>query len=176
MKMGILSWLYGTSGREKRERNGQEKEKRKQEKAKREKYEKMPDFKKLFASLPRIIKATIIPEEIEKQHVPSAQDRDAAKSAAEKKTKAAACKNKVDDFYARIETAMSKNLEIIWLLQTNEDVPFKTLGELIENYGNVKDNDSYRGMSVNYASKGKLYEISPLNEQDLDGLAKKLEC
>ena len=166
--MRILHWLYGKKKREK-------KEKRKQEKIKQEKLEKMPDFRKLFASLPSIIKATIIPEDMETQHAPSVQDRAEAKGIAEKQVKDSASKNKVDEVYARIETAKSKNLEIIWLLQTNEDVPYKSVCELIENYRNVKDRDSCRGMSVNYASKGKLHEISPLNEQDLDGLAKKLE-
>jgi hypothetical protein len=170
MKMRILDWLYG-------KKEGESKKKKKQEeREKQKKYEKMPDFKKLFASLSNIIKATIIPEDIETQHVPSVHDRADAKSAAEKKIKAADSKNKVDDVYARIETVKSKNLEIIWLLQTNEDVPYKSLSELIEDYGNVKESDSYRGMSVNYVCKGKLHEISPLSEQDLDNLAKKLEC
>ena len=40
----------------------------------------------------------------------------------------------------------------------------------------MKDSDAYRGMSVSYAQKGELREISPLDEQDLEGLAKKLEC
>ena len=166
--MRILHWLYGKKKREK-------KEKKKQEKIKQAKLEKMPDFRKLFASLPSIIKATIIPEDVETQHVPSVQDRAVAKGVAEKEVKATASKNKVDEVYTRIETAKRKNLEIIWLLQTNEDVPYKSLTELIENYHNLKDSDSHGKMSVNYASKGKLHEISPLNEQDLDGLAKKLE-
>jgi hypothetical protein len=60
--------------------------------------------------------------------------------------------------------------------QADEDVPFKSVRELIESYRNVKDSDSFRGMSVNYAHKGSLHEISPLNEQELEGLAQKLEC
>ena len=168
--MRILHWLYG-----KKEREKKEKKKREQEKQKR--YEKMPDFKRIFCSLPNIINAAIFkPRDIETQNVPSVQDRADAKSAAEKKIKAADSKNKVDDVYARIETAKSKNMESIWLLQTNEDVPFESLSELMENYRNMKDSDSYRGISVSYAHKGELREISPLNEQDLDGLAKKLEC
>lgn len=163
--MRILPRLYGKKEREKKE------------KKKQEKWGKMPDFRKIFVSLPNIIKATIIPEDIKTQNDPSVQDRADAKSAAEKETKAAASKNKVDDVYARIETAKSKNLEIIWLLQTNnEDVPFKSLSELVEHYRNEQDSDSHKGISVNYASEGKLHEICPLNEQDLDGLAKKLEC
>ena len=173
--MQILRRLYGTSGREKRERKRHRKEKRKQEKAKREKCEKMPDFRKLFASLPNIVKTTIIPEKMETQKVPSVQDRGAAESAAKMEAKKEASKDKIDNVYARIKTARSRNLEIIWLLQIDEDVPFESLTELIEGYRNVKDADSYKGMSVNYVSKGKLHEISPLNEQNLDDLAKKLE-
>jgi hypothetical protein len=170
MKMRILHWLYGKKEREK-------KEKKKQEKEKRERYERMPDFKRIFCSLPNIINAAIFkPRDIETQNVPSVQDRADAKSAAEKKIKAAASKNKVDDVYARIQTTKSRNYEIVWLLQTNEDVPYKSVRELMESYRNVKDSDSIKGISVNYVSEGKLHEISPLNEQDLDGLAKKLEC
>jgi hypothetical protein len=169
MKMRILHWLYG-------KKRGEKKEKERQEKEKQEKYEKMPNFRKVFVSLPNIIKAVLIPEDIETQHDPSVQDRAAAKSVADKATKATADKNKIDEVYTRIETVKSKNLEIIWLLQTNKDVPYKSLRELIESYRNVKDDDSYRGMSVNWAQKGKLHEISPLNEHELDGLAKKLEC
>ncbi len=162
--MRLFQWLSGKKEREKRE------------KKKREKYEKMPDFKKIFCSLPNIIKAaTVKPKDIETQHVPSVQDRAAAKNDAEKKTKTAASKDKTDDIYTRIETAKSKNLEIIWLLQTNEDVSFKSLRELIENYRNEQDSVSIKGISVHYVSEGKLHEISSLNEQDLDGLAKKLE-
>lgn len=164
MTMQILHRLFG---KKKRKKKGKET---------REKYKQMPDFKKIFASLPDIINATIIPENTSTQHAPSAQDRADAKSAEEKKTKAAASKIKIEEVYARIETAKSKNLEIIWLLHTNEDVSFKTLPELIENFRNAQDRDSIKGISVNYVSKGKIREIYPLNEQDLDGLAKKLEC
>jgi len=167
--VGISHWLYGKKEREK-------KEKKQQEKENRERYETMPDFKGIFSSLPNIINAAIHkPREIEPQNVPSVHDRVAAKSAADKKTKAAASKDKVDDVYVRIETAKSKNMEIIWLLQANEDFPYKSLTELIENYHKLKDVDSHGRMSVNYAYKGELREISPLNEQDLEGLANKLE-
>jgi hypothetical protein len=170
MKMRILDWLYGNKEREKQE-------KKKQKKEKQEKSEKMPDFRRIFCSLPNVVKSKFLkPGDIETQHFPSFQDRADAKSAAEKELKAAVSKNKADDVCARIQTVRSKNLEVVWLLQTNEDIPYKSLKELIEGYRNVKDKDSYRGMSVNYASGGKLHEISPLHEQDLDGLAKILEC
>lgn len=161
--MRILRWPSGKM------------KKRKKEKATKKKDERMPDFRAIFASLPNIINATIIPENTSTQHAPSAQDRADAKSAEEKKTKAAASKIKIEEVYARLETAKSKNLDIIWLLHTNEDVSFKTLPELIENFRNAQDRDSIEGISVNYVSKGKIREIYPLNEQDLDGLAKKLE-
>ena len=168
--MGILHRLYGKKEKEKKERGKQEKEKR-------EKWGKMPDFKKIFCSLPNIVNAAKSkPRDIETQHVPSVQDCADAKSAAEKKAKTATSIEKVTDIYTRIQTTKSRNYEIVWLLQTSEDVPYKSVCELIENYRKVKDRDSYRGMSVNYAFEGKLHEISPLNEQDLDGLAKKLEC
>ena len=156
--MRILKWFFGKS-----------------EKPKKKQSETMPNFKKIFALLPKIINATIIPDDTKTQDVPSVQDRAAAKSVAEKEAKTATSNEKMKDVYIRIQTAESKSLEIIWLLQTNEDVPYKSVRELIESYKNVKDSDSYRGISVNYASEGKLREISPLNEQDLDGLAKKLE-
>lgn len=169
MKMRILQWLYGKKETEKRE-------KKKQEKEKQEKYKKMPDFKKIFCSMPHIVKAADIePTDIETQHVPSIQDRATAKSASEKEAKTASSNEKIKDVYTRIQTTKSRNYEIVWLLQTNEDIPYKSVCELIENYRNVKDRDSYRGMSVNYAHEGKLHEISPLSEQDLEGLARKLE-
>jgi len=167
--MRVLQWLYGKKEREK-------KEKKEKEKEKREKFEKMPDFRKIFCSLPNIVEATISkPREIETRPTTSVEERAAAKSAAQKEAKAEASKIKVDDIYTRIVTAKNKNLEIVWLLQTDKDVPFESLSELIENYRNAKDSDLYRGMSVSYAHKGELREISPLNEQDLEGLAKKLE-
>ncbi len=169
MKMRILHWPYGKKEREK-------KEKEKQEKEKQEKYNKMPDFKRIFCSLPHIVKAANIkPRDIETQPLPPVQDRAAAKSASEKEVRTATSNEKVKDVYTRIQTTKSRNYEIVWLLQTNEDVPYKSARELIENYRNVKNHDSYRGMSVNYAHKGELHEISPLGEQDLAGLIKKLE-
>jgi hypothetical protein len=170
MKMRILGWLFG-----KRESENKEKEKQKNET--QDKYEKMPDLKRIFSSLPNIVKPTNIKsEDLKMQHSPSIQDRADAKSAAEKETKMAVSKNKVDDVYARIETAKSKNLEIVWLLHTNEDIPFKSLSQLMKNYRNIQASDSIKRISVNYVSEGRLREISPLDEQDIEGLVKKLKC
>jgi hypothetical protein len=98
MKMRVLDRLYGKRAREK-------KEKRKKERAKQKEHDKMPDFKKLFASLPNIIKAPAIPEDMETQHVPSVQDRAVAKSTAEQEVRTEAARNKTDDVFARIKTA-----------------------------------------------------------------------
>jgi hypothetical protein len=147
--MGILSWLF----------------------EKNEKCETMPDFRKVFLSLPNTIKATKIPPKIE--NAPSVQDRTAARVVAENKAKKATSEEKVKEVYARIQTARSRNKEIVWLLQTDKDFRYKSLNDLIENYANLKDTDLYRGMSVNYVSDGELHEIYPLCVQDLEGLTKK---
>jgi hypothetical protein len=152
--MGILGWLFG----------------------KKEVYEKMPDFRRLFDLMENVIDAKKAePKEKEIPNLTALQDLAAAKNVAEQETKAAASKEKINGVYERIQTAKGRNLEIIWLLQANKDFPCKSLTELIENYHNLKDSDSHGRMSVNYASHGKLYEISSLSEQDLAGLAKKLE-
>lgn len=165
----ILKWFFR---RKERSKNKKTKE---TEKAEKEQYEIMPNFRNKFLLLPTVIKAAIIPEDTTPYNTPSVQDHAAAKSIAEKEARAAHSSDRVKDVFTRIQTTKSRNYEIIWLLRTDEDVPYKSVGELIESYNNVKDRDAFRGMSVNYASNGKLYEISPLHEQDLAGLAKKLE-
>lgn len=152
--MGILSRLFG----------------------KKEEYEKMPDFKRIFDLMENVIDAKIAePEDEEIPDIASLQERAVAKSVAEQETRAAASREKINEVYGRIQTAEGRNMEIIWLLRTNKDFPYKSLTELIENYHNLEDGDSRGRMSVNYASKGKLHEISPLNEQELAGLAKRME-
>jgi hypothetical protein len=156
MKMGILSWLFGDK---KKERS-------------------MPDFKKDFAAFPDEIQAGIIEEKDRPESIKSKQafsDRTAnAKKISDKEAKTASdsYKAKGDDVHTRIQTAKSRNYEIVWLLQAHKDIPYKSLRELVEGYKAVKGNKSYRGMSVDYICEGELYEISPLNEQDLEGLAK----
>lgn len=172
--MRILSRLFGKNrkGRHKKEEDW----KGKNEKWRYEQYDIMPNFRRDFLSLPDIIKATAIePEDTKKQNVPSVQDRTAARNVAEKEAKAVTCKEKVKDVHTRIQTAKSRNMEIVWLLQTNKDIRYKSLSDLIRGYGSVRASNSYKGMSVNYASDGELHEISPLDERDLEGLAKKLE-
>jgi len=159
MKMRILSWFFGDKKKEKRS---------------------MPDFKKDFAAFPDQIEAGIIevkdrPESIKSEK--GRTDRAAkAKKGSDKEAKTASdsYKARVDDVSIRIQTLESKNYEIVWLLLADENIPYKSLNELIEGYKAVKGNKSYRGMSVNYICEWEWYEISPLNEQDLEGLAKKL--
>ncbi|GAB4354600.1 MAG: hypothetical protein Kow0099_38760 [Candidatus Abyssubacteria bacterium] len=169
MKIRILKRLFGKN------ESAKNKERKRNEKAKKEQYEIMPNFREQFALLPNIIKAILIPEDTKPESGASVQEHAAAKSIAEKEAKTATSNEKVKDIYTRIQTTKNRNYEIIWLLQANEGAQYKSIDELIENYREVKDCESYRGMSVNYASNGKLYEISPLGEQDLAGLAKKLE-
>ena len=45
----------------------------------------------------------------------------------------------------------------------------------MKSYRKIKDRNSFRGMSVNYALKGELHEISSLNELDLEGLVRQME-
>jgi hypothetical protein len=161
--MKFFRWLFGP-----------------EEKGKKEKYEKisdkMPDFRKVFLSLPDIVKATILPPDDPKEaNAPSSQERDAARLSAENEAKAATSKEKVDIVHARILTAIGKDKEIVWLLQTDKEIQHKSLDDLLKSYRNMKNSDSYRGMSVNYDFDGKLHQISPLTEQDLEGLARKLE-
>jgi hypothetical protein len=173
MKMRILGWLLGKN---EKGRGKNEKGQGKTEKTKNDQYVIMPDFRRLFAALPNIIKTTAIEQKDTKmQDALSVQEHAAAKIVAQREAKTATSKEKVRDVYTRIQTAKSKNVEIIWLLQTNEDIPYKSLSDLIGGYQKVKASDSYRGMSVNYASNEKLHTISDLTEEDLEGLAKKLE-
>jgi len=158
-KMRVLRWLFGANVEEKYER-----------------YERMPDFRKNFVSLPDIVKATKIQSvDTHMQNVVSVQERAEAKDNAERETRAAISKEKVLDVYSRIQTAKRRNKEIVWLLQVDTDIRHTSLNELIASHRNLKDAESYRGMSVNYSSEGKLHEISPLVGQDLEGLAKKME-
>ncbi|RJP16706.1 MAG: hypothetical protein C4520_17900 [Candidatus Abyssobacteria bacterium SURF_5] len=157
--MKFLKWLFGPN-----------------QEGKNEKYEKMPNFKKIFASLPDIVKATAIPpDDSKRENDATAQERDAARCVAEDEARAAVSKDKVQDVYIRIQTAMNRNKEIIWLLQTDREISHKSLNDLLQTYRKMKDSDSYKGMSVNYGSAGELHEISSLNERDLEGLAQKLE-
>jgi len=135
----------------------------------------MPDFKKVFLSLPDIVKATIIPPDDPKETTaPSSGERDAARLSAENEAKAATSREKVDIVLARILTAIRKEKEIVWLLQTDKEILHRSASDLLKSYRNMKDRDLCRGMSVNYNFNGKLYEISPLSEQDLEGLSRKL--
>jgi len=168
--MRILSWFFGDKKKKKKKRD-----KKKEERP-------MPDFKKDFAAFPDEIQAGIIEEKNRPETIKSKQglsDRTAkAKTTSDKEAKTASdsYKAKGDDVYTRIQTVKSKNYEIVWLLQkTDKNIQFESLNELLECYRALKGNISYRAMSVNYVSEGKLYEISPLNEHDLEGLAQKLE-
>lgn len=163
MKIKLLSWLLGDEKKGKKEESP------------------MPDFKADFAALPDKIQAGIIEEKDRSESIKSEQalsDRTAkAKEISDKeaKTVSDSYKAKGNDVHTRIQTVKSKNYEIIWVLQTDENIKYKSLNELVEGYKAVKGNKLFRGMSVNYISEGKLHEISPLNEYDLQGLAKKLE-
>jgi hypothetical protein len=157
--MKFFKWLFGPD-----------------EKGKNERYEKMPDFRKVFLSLPNIVKAAIIPTDDSKAaNAPSVQERDAAKRSAENEAIAATSKEKVTEVLTRIQTAIHRDKKIVWLLQTDKEIPYESLSDLLRSYRSIKNSDSYRGMSVNYDFDGELHEISPLTEQDLEGLARKLE-
>ncbi len=157
--MRFFKWLFGP---EKKEKN--------------EKHEKMPDFKNIFLSLPNVIKTTIIPTDAAKTDEMSfARKRDAAKQAAESEAKAANSRYKIAEVHTRIQTAVRRKKEIVWLLQTDKETPHESIGELLKSFRSMKSSDSFRGMSVSYDCNGELHEISPLTEQDAEGLARKLE-
>ncbi len=166
MKMRILDWLLGKT----------EKGQGKTDKTKNDQSEIMPDYITLFAALPNTIKATAVEQkETKTQDALSIQEHAAAKIVAQTEARSATVKEKVKDVHTRIQTAKNRQMEIVWLLQADKDIPYKSLSDLIRGFENAKDSASYRGMSVNYVLNGNLHEISALDGEDLEGLAQKLE-
>ncbi|RJP18702.1 MAG: hypothetical protein C4520_13995 [Candidatus Abyssobacteria bacterium SURF_5] len=136
----------------------------------------MPDFKMLFLSLPDIVKPTTVPTEDATAAAPSSKARvAAARCSAESEAKAATSREKVNMVHARIQTAIQKHKEIVWLLQADKEILHGSLNDLFKSLRNLENSNSCKGISVNYVSDGKLREISPLTEQDLAGLARKCE-